>query len=77
MMHTAEYTGKSSGKTGDVKNGNGGGYKTGGVALGNAGGFKAGGKTSKKAYAAGGTVNSGRPVAMPEGRKPVPSSCEN
>jgi hypothetical protein len=76
LMHTAEYTGKSSGKTGDVKNGNGGGYKTGGVALGNAGGFKAGGKTSKKAYAAGGTVNSGKPVAMPEGRKPVPSSVK-
>jgi hypothetical protein len=69
LMHTAEYTGKSSGKTGDVKMGNGGGYKTGGVALGNAGGFKAGGKTSKKAYAAGGTVNSGRPVAMPQGAK--------
>ena len=68
-MHTAEYTGKTSGKTGDVKNGNGGGYKTGGVALGNAGGFKAGGKTSKKAYAAGGTVDTGRPVAMPQGRK--------
>ena len=32
-----------------------------------------GGKTSKKAYATGGTVNSGKPVAMPEGRKPVPS----
>ena len=47
--------------------------KTGGVALGNAGGFKAGGKTSKKAYAAGGTVNSGRPVAMPQGDK-KPSS---
>jgi hypothetical protein len=46
---------------------------TGGVRYGNAGGFKAGGKSSKKAYAAGGTVNSGRPVAMPEGRKPVPS----
>jgi len=71
LMHTAEYTGKSSGKTGDVKMGNGGGYKTGGVALGNAGGFKAGGKTSKKAYAAGGTVNSGRPVAMPQGSKPA------
>jgi hypothetical protein len=69
LMHTAEYTGKSSGKTGDVKMGNGGGYKTGGVALGNAGGFKAGGKTSKKAYAAGGTVNSGKPVAMPQGAK--------
>jgi hypothetical protein len=73
LMHTAEYTGKSSGKTGGVKNGNGGGYKTGGVALGNAGGYKAGGKTSKKAYAAGGTVDSGRPVAMPQGRKPVPA----
>ena len=107
LMHTAEYTGKSSGKTGDVKMGNGGGYKdggmtmvekggkmvpdfaadgkgkmkkggkammmggyaTGGVSLGNAGGFKAGGKTSKKAYAAGGTVNTGRPVAMPQGAK--------
>jgi hypothetical protein len=32
-----------------------------------------GGKTSKKAYATGGTVNSGRAVAMPEGRKPVPA----
>ena len=42
---------------------------TGGVTLGNAGGFKAGGKTSKKAFAAGGTVNSGKPVAMPQGAK--------
>ena len=73
LMHTAEFTGKSSGKTGDVKNGNGGGYKTGGVALGNAGGYKMGGKTSKKAYATGGTVNSGRAVAMPQGAK-KPSS---
>ena len=53
LMHTAEYTGKSSGKTGGVKNGNGGGYKTGGVALGNGGGYKMGGKASKKAYATG------------------------
>jgi hypothetical protein len=73
MMHTAEYTGKSSGKTGGVKDGNGGGYATGGVILGNGGGFKKGGKASKKAYATGGTVNSGKPVAMPQGRKPVPS----
>jgi hypothetical protein len=43
--------------------------KTGGVALGNAGGFKHGGKSSKKAYAAGGTVDSGRSVAMPQGAK--------
>jgi len=63
-------------KTGGVVLGNGGGYKdggmacaTGGVALGNGGGYKKGGKTSKKAYAAGGTVNSGKPVAMPQGSK--------
>jgi hypothetical protein len=105
-MVTAEYTGKSSGKTGGVKNGNGGGYKdggmtmvekggkmvpdfaadgkgkmkkggmmgggmmaTGGVALGNGGGYKMGGKASKKSYATGGTVNSGKPVAMPQGAK--------
>jgi hypothetical protein len=67
-MHTAEYTGKSSGKTGGVKEGNAGGYKTGGVALGNGGGYKKGG-APKKAYAAGGTVDSGKPVAMPQGRK--------
>jgi hypothetical protein len=74
-MHTAEFTGKSSGKTGGVKNGNGGGFATGGVALGNAGGFKKGG-SAKKAYAAGGTVDSGKPVAMPQGRKPAPSSVK-
>jgi len=51
----------------------GGMMATGGVALGNAGGYKMGGKTSKKAYAAGGTVNSGKPVAMPQGAK-KPSS---
>jgi hypothetical protein len=50
--------------------------KTGGVRLGNAGGFKMGGKTSKKAYATGGTVNSGRAVAMPQGNKPVPASVK-
>ena len=66
-MHTAEYTGKTSGKTGGVKDGNAGGYATGGVALGQ-GGYKDGGK-AKKAYAAGGTVDSGHPVAMPQGRK--------
>jgi len=32
--------------------------------------YKKGGAT-KKAYAAGGTVNSGRPVAMPQGNKPA------
>lgn len=31
-MHTAEYTGKTSGKTGEVKKGNAGGYKHGGKA---------------------------------------------
>jgi hypothetical protein len=72
-MHTAEYTGKSSGVTGGVKNGNGGGYATGGVALGNGGGYKMGGKASKKAYATGGTVDSGKPVAMPQGSKKPPT----
>ena len=71
-MHTAEYTGKSSGKTGGVKNGNGGGCATGGVALGNGGGYKKGGAT-KKAYATGGTVDSGKPVAMPQGSKKPPT----
>jgi hypothetical protein len=60
----------SPAKTGDVKLGNGGGYATGGVAKSNGGGYKKGG-SAKKAYAAGGTVDSGRPVAMPQGRKPA------
>jgi hypothetical protein len=50
-----------------------GGMATGGVKMGNAGGYKMGGKSSKKAYATGGTVDSGKPVAMTEGRKPVPA----
>jgi len=61
----------SPAKTGAVKDGNGGGFATGGVAKSNAGGFKKGG-SAKKAYAAGGTVDSGKPVAMPQGRKPAP-----
>ena len=55
-------------KTGGVKMGNAGGYATGGVAKANAGGYKKGG-AAKKAYAAGGVVDSGAPVAMPQGRK--------
>lgn len=58
----------SPAKTGDVKMGNGGGYATGGVAKANAGGYKTGG-AAKKAYATGGRVDSGAPVAMPQGRK--------
>ena len=59
----------SPAKTGGVKEGNAGGYATGGVAKSNAGGYKSGGK-AKKAYATGGKVeDSGRPVAMPQGRK--------
>ena len=76
QMHTAK-TNKSSGGTGDVKMGNGAGFKrggkikmnTGGVANTNAGGYKMGGKTSKKAYATGEEVKSGAPVAMPQGKK--------
>jgi hypothetical protein len=63
----------SPANTGGVKNGNGGGYATGGVAKSNGGGYKMGGKASKKAYATGGTVDTGRPVAMPQGRKAPPT----
>ena len=103
-------TDHSPAKTGDVKMGNGGGYKTGGVAKSNAGGYKdggmtmvkkngkmvpdfaadgkgkmkdggmmMGGKTSKKAYATGGTVDSGKPVAMPKKAmsRPVANSMQS
>lgn len=67
-MHSADKTTKTSGKTGGVKNGNGGGYKTGGVALGNGGGYKKGGATKK--FARGGSViDDGKAQAMPQGRK--------
>jgi hypothetical protein len=50
--------------------------KTGGVSYGNAGGFKRGGAT-KKHFATGGSVNSaGSAVAMPQGRKPIPSPVQ-
>ena len=49
---------------------------TGGVRDGNAGGYKRGGAT-KKHFATGGSVNSaGSAVAMPQGRKPIPSPVE-
>jgi hypothetical protein len=73
--------------TGGVAKSNGGGYKKGGKIKGMMDGGMAGdgmigggmmddaaykkGGAPKKAYAAGGTVNSGRPVAMPQGRKPA------
>jgi hypothetical protein len=66
-MDTA-HPDNSPAKTGEVKMGNDGGYATGGVAKANAGGYKKGG-AAKKAYAAGGVVDSGAPVAMPQGRK--------
>ena len=53
--------GKSGGTTGGVRNGNAGGFKMGGSA--------------KKAYATGGTVDTGKPVAMP--RKPVSRPVAN
>jgi hypothetical protein len=67
-MNTAKPD-HSPAMTGGVKNGNGGGYATGGVTKSNGGGYKMGGKASKKAYATGGTVDSGKPVAMPQGSK--------
>ena len=66
--------------TGGVAMSNAGGFKKGGKIKGMMGGgmmgegmmddgmYKKGGST-KKAYAAGGTVNSGHPVAMPQGAK--------
>ncbi len=63
---------KSPAKTGGVKDGNGGGYATGGVAKANGGGYRKGG-SAKKAYATGGTVDSGKPVAMPQGSKKPPT----
>jgi hypothetical protein len=48
--------------TGEVKKGNGGGYSMGGLA-------------AKKAYATGGTVDTGKPVAMP--RKPASRPVAN
>jgi len=81
-INTAEHTTKTSGKTGDVKFGNGGGYKTGGVVLGNGGGYKTGGValgnaggfkkggSSKKAFASGGSVNDeGKTTSMRQGNK--------
>lgn len=50
------------------------GGTTGGVRKGNAGGYKEGGAT-KKAYATGGTVDTGKPVAMP--KKPVSKPIAN
>ena len=51
------------------------GGTTGGVRNGNAGGYKMGGKASKKAYATGGKVDSGKAVEMP--RKPVSRPVAN
>ena len=72
-MHTAEYTGKSGKNTGDVKMGNAGGYKNGGVIKANGGGYKKGGAAKKPSATGDKVVDSGRPVAMPQGRK-KPSS---
>jgi len=57
--------GKTNTTTGGVKEANGGGYKKGGSA--------------KKAYAAGGTVNTGKPVAMPKKHlsQPVANSLQS
>lgn len=80
--YTGKNSGKTGGvkkgnaggyNTGGVALDNAGGYKKGGMPMKNGKpAFLAksmGGKASKKAYAAGGTVDSGSPVAMPQGRK--------
>lgn len=70
-MHTAEYSGKSGNKTGDVKMGNAGGYKTGGVVKGNAGGYKKGGMACATGGVAlgnaGGYKKGGAMHKMPDG----------
>jgi len=82
-MHTAKPD-RSPAKTGDVKLGNGGGYKTGGVAKANGGGYKTGGVAkangggycgggSTKKFAEGGAVqDDGKAVKMKQGSKPTP-----
>ena len=57
--------GKSGGTTGEVRKGNAGGFKAGGAA--------------KKAYATGGTVDTGKPVAMPQkaASKPIANSMQS
>jgi hypothetical protein len=67
-MHDGGKEHKTPKKTGEVVMGKPGGYATGGVAKANAGGYKKGG-AAKKAFATGGVVDSGAPVAMPQGRK--------
>lgn len=67
-MHDGDKTDRAPADTGDVKLGNGGGYKTGGVAKANGGGYKKGG-SAKKHFATGGKVSTGAPVAMPQGHK--------
>ena len=84
IVDTAKYD-NAPADTKGVKNSNAGGFKKGGKIKGMMdggmmgdgmmddgmpGAYKKGG-APKKAYAAGGTVNSGRPVAMPQGNKPA------
>jgi hypothetical protein len=70
-MDTAKLD-RSPAKTGDVKDGNGGGFATGGVAKANGGGYKKGGAPKK--YARGGSVvqDDGKAEKMQQGRK-IPS----
>jgi len=67
---------KAKGPTGGVKMG-AAGYNTGGVVMGQ-GGFKKGGAT-KKHYATGGLVDSGKPVAYPKHQvsKPVANNLQS
>jgi hypothetical protein len=69
----AKYA-KGGGVTGNVSTSHAGvtGTTTGEVKKANAGGYKEGG-AAKKAFATGGLVNTGRPVAMPQGQKRPPS----
>jgi len=74
-MDTAHQD-KAKGPTGGVKMG-AAGYNTGGVVMGQ-GGYKKGGAT-KKHYATGGLVDSGKPVAYPKHQvsKPVANNMQS
>jgi hypothetical protein len=63
---------------GKMKDGGMMGCATGGVTKSNGGGYKMGGST-KKAYATGGTVDTGKPVAMPQkpASKPVANTMQS
>jgi len=80
MGNAIEHSGDWENRPADTAHGGVKNRKTGEVKEGNAGGFKHGGHASKKAYATGGNVvNDGKPVAMPKKHvsQPVANSLQS